>query len=68
MFNEISLCRIGAYNSIMMHSKLHLILLKNGHQENGTETLILAKNIFHVHVYVFFMYQVHVGYVFILEA
>ena len=44
MFKEISLCYLLEYYSIMMHSKLQLILLKNGRQGNVSETLILAKN------------------------
>ena len=42
MFKEISFCTFLEYYSIMIHSKFHSILPKNG-QENGTETRLLAQ-------------------------
>ena len=42
MFREMSLCTLLEYYLIMIHSKFHSILPKNG-QENGTETRLLAE-------------------------
>ena len=42
MFKEMTLCRFLEYYSVMIHSKFHSILPKNG-QENGTETRLLTQ-------------------------
>ena len=42
MFKEISFCTFLEYYSITIRSKFHSILPTNG-QENGTDTLLLAK-------------------------
>ena len=42
MFKEISFCTFLEYYSIMIRSKFHSILPKNG-KEKGTETRLLAQ-------------------------
>ncbi len=52
MFKEISLRKFLDYYSIMIHSKFHSILPKNG-QENGTETQHNGENAIEVLLYLY---------------